>query len=150
MRKHSWKDSSSQPDSVWEERTCDVCGLKDERLRDQKLKHANCKWKVTTPCIELPPSKVSYKELSTELKQHKVTQLPLAIGVPGNWQIGFTLTSNDNGRDVCPSIQAKTLEKGFAELLRWIRARQYDPYMYSDFSRAQSHFSYKCPCGDDD
>lgn len=151
MRQHEWKDQSYSPDSFLEERICRVCDLTDRRLRNV----ANPFWQVTTPCIEPVPDLVRFEDLMEELRAHGVRETPMAIGHPGNWQIGFALLQQKslNRHGTCPRIPIAgndTLEHGWARLMRWIRARQYSVNMYSTFfDQYKLHNRSDDDCGDD-
>lgn len=130
MREHDWVEVSDN--GVREDRRCKLCGVPDNRIRKSP-------WQVTTPCIEPVPDKVSYQALIAEIK----VQLPqeyahkqligriVCHGVPGNWQVGFStyMSTYPHQKD-----GFRELEHGFASVLRYLRARQFDPYKYSDLS----------------
>ena len=147
---HAWvdiTDYSTKP--FWERRRCPVCGLEDIRLHDRSEPHTRNAWEVTTPCIEPVKNKIFYDELICELKRHGVREQPHCVGVPGNWTVGF----NIGGSYPFPMLYAKgmeTLENGFAKLLRWIRARQYNVNRYSDFEYQRRLADHSCACCDDD
>ena len=144
-REHAWIIETENPHPMWEERTCAVCELKDQRSRDRRPPRSD--WEVTTPCIEPVPDTVTYEALLAELALHNVKEQPHVMGHPGSWHIGFFI---GRGR-VYPSywIEApRTLEHGFAKLLRWVRARQYNVRLYSDI--AYQHDLANPPYRDDD
>lgn len=150
MRQHQWNEPFSISASyLWEERVCKICGLKDRRY-----KTAGASWEIRTPCIEPVPDLVRFEDLMEELRAHEVRETPMAIGHPGNWQIGFALLrqKNLNRHGTCPKIPITgddTLEHGWAQLLRWIRARQYSVSKYSDFS-GQYEWHNRQDLNDDD
>lgn len=143
MREHAWQDVPQYEGSPYEERLCPACGLKDGRNRDDGtwLPHAeNLKWKVATPCIEPVPDKISYHRLVEEIfsvfedkrKAQELVNRIRCIGVPGSWAVGIVI----NGHVTYPEVKVpfKDYDSGFAEVLRWLRARQFDPYKYSDLA----------------
>ncbi len=148
-RPHTWVDKTKTP-SLWEDRACLVCKLEDTRDKDPKAPFR--KWRVTTPCIEPVPELVSCRDLERELDAHGVRERPLCIGSPtSGWVVGFSI--GGRGYNVYPRIEVKgslSLEHAFADLTRWIRARQYEPDRYSDFSYARQLADSSCACGDDD
>lgn len=147
-RKHQWVDVSEKPDSYWETRRCLICELQDMRLRDRSKPHSRNKWEVSTPCIEPVPDTISFEELKRELAEHNVSEKPWAVGHPGKWTVGFYM-----GTFPYPMLDAKgreTLEHGFAKLLRWVRARQYNLNRYSRFEEERRRANYVHPCEDDD
>lgn len=129
-RQHAWKTKPGKPHSYWEERLCKVCQLEDMRVRDRSELGPRHDWSITTPCIEPVPENVSYQEFAKELKEHMVCKDPLLVGVPGKWYIGFSIGSG--GYHLYPYIETDTVEHGFSTLLKWVRARQYNLYRYSD------------------
>jgi hypothetical protein len=75
-------------------------------------------WKRFSPLL---PDKRKAQELVNRIR---------CIGVPGKWAVGIVV----NGHVTYPEIKEpfKDYDYGFAEVLRWLRARQFDPYKYSD------------------
>lgn len=159
MPEHDWEMLSQYEGSPYEDRLCRVCHLKDGRNKDDGtwLPHAeNLKWKVTTPCIEPVPEKISYHRLVEEIfagvqgkrmAQDLVDKIR-CIGVPGRWSVGIVI----NGHVTYPEVKDpyKDFEAGFAEMLRWLACRQFDPYKYSDLHyREQLAYSRDNCCGDD-
>lgn len=149
VRQHQWVDTTDYSAApYWENRRCSVCGLDDLRLHNRSEPHTRNNWEVTSPCIELVPDTVSYEDLVRELAEHDVRAKPWVVGVPGDWKVGFFVSTFPY-----PSLEAKapqTLEHGFAKLLRWIRARQYNVNRYSQFYEMERRANYVCPCADDD
>jgi hypothetical protein len=132
VREHQWIEKPGHQDSIFDERKCSVCFLDDRRMRrDAKYAQFHKDWGVTTPCIEPVPDHVSKEEFLKELEQHRVRQWPLLVGLPGDWQIGFSIGSG--GYHLYPTIKTDLPEHGFSLLLIWLRARQYDVRRYSDF-----------------
>lgn len=129
---HQWEVKPGEPHPYWEERRCTVCHLDDMRLRDRNSNPNGPRynWGVKMPCIEPVPNVVDYSALVQELRERKVPRHVLCVGVPGKWFVGFQIPRTYP----YPMLEAKTIEEGFAELLRWIRARQYDVYKHSDMS----------------
>ena len=146
-REHAWEPVIENPHPMWEERTCAVCGLKDMRARDRHPPRGD--WEVTTPCIEPVPDTVTYDALLAELTEHGVKERPYVMGHPGSWCVGFFIGLGA----VYPSIHVESplaLEHGFAQLLRLIRARQYNVHRYSDIGYQRQLANYTCHCGDVD
>lgn len=141
MPEHVWESKPEYEGSPYERRRCAVCHLDDGRNKNDGtwLPHAeNLKWRVTTPCIEPVPEKISYHLLVEEIfsafsdkrKAQDLLNRIRCIGVPGNWAVGIVIS----GRVTYPEVKEpfKDYDYGFAEVLRWLRARQFDPYRYSD------------------
>ncbi len=167
MIEHQWEELKRDKDSDIRERHCAVCDLttrqdlraakyhKDRGTYDEKKS-----WSVHTPCIEPVPERVSYEDLVKELKAHpakvwntygggKVTKTfedrIHCMGVPGRWRVGFSTE-----RSVSPYHSPfAELELGFAWILRYMRARQYDPYLYSDLSYQEQLGRHDDCCSDD-
>lgn len=145
MRKHSWKELPR--DEVRRERVCLTCGLGDVRIRTR-----DDTWCVTTPCIEPVPERVTYEALVAELAAHPVeVEISWGIrrretfdkkihceGVPGKWRVGLTgakhlfVFRSPLDRAFWTPEYAE-LELGFARLLRDLRARDYNPFTYSEY-----------------
>jgi hypothetical protein len=141
MPDHDWETVPQYEGSPYEGRLCSRCHLADSRSKDDGtwLPGADTlKWKVTTPCIESVPEKISYHRLVEEIfsalpdkrKAQELVNRIRCIGVPGKWAVGIVV----NGHVTYPEIKEpfKDYDYGFAEVLRWLRARQFDPYKYSD------------------
>lgn len=127
---HRWILKTENPHPYWEERKCTVCGLEDQRVRDQ-TPGPRQNWGVTTPCIEPVPAEVDKEAFERELEAHQVKERVLFIGTPGKWMIGFSVGSE--GYHLYPILQADTPEHAYAALLTWIRARQYNVRLYSQY-----------------
>jgi hypothetical protein len=141
MLEHVWEPMPEYEFSPYERRRCPVCHLDDSRNKDDGtwFPHAsNLKWKVTTPCIEPVPEKISYhcfveevfSAVADKRRAQELVGRIRCIGVPGSWSVGIVV----DGRVTYPEHKElhKDYEVGFAEVLRWLRARQFDPYKYSD------------------
>ncbi|GEM_PF-2736879 len=134
MLQHAWKQVDQYEGSPYEERFCGICHLKDIRSQD------GGRWKVGTPCIERVPKTISYDRLIREIfqfvedkrKAQELLNRIRCIGVPGAWAVGIVL----NGYVTYPEHKElyKDFEAGFAEVLRWLRARQFNLYQYSDLA----------------
>lgn len=150
MPEHQWQKKDSYHGSPYDERVCPVCKLEDMRSKHGDMhRKKNDGWKVSTPCIEPVPDRVEFDELVTELNAHPV-QVEINPGIrrmktfddvvfckgrPGRWRVGLDLFDGVFPDDY--KVTHLTLELGFAALLRWMRARQYNPYLYSDLYRKQ-------------
>lgn len=138
MREHQWEKKESYKDSPYEERYCPVCELEEKRSHEGKRP-----WKVDTPCIEPVPSSVTYEALIKEIAEVvmdpraalDLRRLVHCAGVPGAWYVG--IATGDGYVLPHRTEKFKELNEGFAALLRWLRARQFDPYKYSDLAYAQ-------------
>ncbi len=148
---HQWVDVSEKPETYLENRRCLICELEDVRHRDPVGRHYRNDWKVETPCIEPVSKTVSYEDLVRELAENKVRAKPWVVGVPGDWTVGFFIGGNEIFPFPMLVVKApKTIEHGFAKLLRWVRARQYVLGRYSQFDEMcrRAHTSHCC-CDDD-
>lgn len=159
-REHAWV-ARSNPYPDWEERDCPVCGLQDKRyIGEETLFERRREWGVKIPCIEQPPEKVTFQELTTELEQHGEKQprlSPYAMGNPNRWTIGLFRSGARGLTQLRPAIiltPDQTLEHGWAQLLRWIRVRQYQPSKFEHYEstglRTQTICAGYCDHGDDD
>jgi hypothetical protein len=128
---HAWITKKSAPDSYWVDRQCSVCLLEDTRKRDP----ATSPWKVTTPCIVPVASRITYEELMKELNAHKVNECVACVGIPGEWETGLRIGGPTYIYRIGGST--RTPEEGFANVLRWMRARQFDVHRYSDLAYAK-------------
>jgi hypothetical protein len=159
MLEHAWQPVSQYEGSPYEERLCPTCGLKDARSKDDGtwLPGADTlKWKVTTPCIEPVPEKISYHRLVEEIflglsdkrKAQELVNRIRCIGVPGKWAVGIVI----NGHVTYPEVKEpfKDYDYGFAEVLRWLRVRQFDPYKYSDLAYRERLAKPDLSCAYDD
>lgn len=142
---HQWVERTKDPHPYWRDRDCAVCHLHDMRVREPSGHGPRDEWSVTTPCIEPVPERVSFDVLQAELKQHKVKESPHAVGHPGKWCVGLWI----GGSHPYPMIQVPDLDLGWAELLRWVRARQYNVHRYSDIEY-QKRLAEPDPCYCDD
>lgn len=137
---------------MWEERDCPVCGLYDSRRQNPErerhlVPHGN--WKVTTPCIEPVPERVTFEAFIADLTAHDIDILnpkrsiaPHAMGHPGNWRVGFKRYLQNDEVRLDPAIEIKApldLEHGWAALLRWLRARHYDMYTHRNYESTNVH-----------
>lgn len=155
MAAHQWMTLRVGEDGS-ESRGCPVCGLIDERRTEMDL-----------DCIEPVPALVTYDAIRAELKAHPVDVFSdfggrhrvsfegrvHCRGIPDAWVVGLT---KDDGYlfmfrslrviegipIVWPSAVSrlncfKSVEEGFAELLRAMRVRLYNPYTHSDFAYAE-------------
>ena len=126
---HDWQDLPKD-ESMWCRRRCSVCKLEDIFPKDgspRSLRSVGA-WIADSSCIEPVPEKVTYEELMAELKIHHVSEQPIVIGYPGKWSVGFRIFCR-SGVTNFPHFEViapLTMEHGFAELLRWIRAREYN------------------------
>lgn len=156
MREHDWREIP-ETCADYERRGCPVCGLTDRRKKQEE-------WKVTWPCIEPVPEEISFGRLYEELSMHPaVVWQPstgsrkmsferhiLCHGRPGNWHVGLSKGDGypyvfDSIRLVCGGLMhwppaargVKKLAIGYADLLRAMRARRYNPQTLSNFGYAQ-------------
>jgi len=121
------------------------------------------RWKVDTPCIARVPNRISFRKFVSEIfrnvkddrEAHKLLGRVFCVGIPGSsaeapgkWQVGLYIAE---GGAVYPYRDKPfpTLEEGFAELLRWLRARQFDPYKYSSLQHIENRAHSFCGCDDD-
>lgn len=159
MPLHLWRSVKQYEGSPYKQRECPVCGLKDTcsaSTSDALLDNGELGWKVTTPCIEPVPITISYSRLLREIFDHigseRDAQLLVGrircVGIPGKWQVGLYVANGVTypHRD----MPFTDIDQGFAELLRWLRARQFDPYKYSDLRYSESLAKHDSCCGDDD
>ena len=157
-REHQWVvPPNADPGSYWEDRDCPVCGLRDSKIRNRQATEFGGMWRVTTPCIEPPPPSMSFDDLLADLKAHGLGQSEVyAVGNPKCWAIGFRRM---RGRDekLEPDIRIvppQTLEHGWSELVRWLRARQYAPDTFAMYKSTTGNdgftLAHGCDCGDDD
>lgn len=147
MPEHQWKKSFENEDR--EERECALCQLTDHRRKRGSMWAEPSGWKIATPCIEPVPERVSFDELVNELKENPreveieygikriktFDDLVLCIGRPGKWRVGLSFFDG-----LFPDkygVTYQTLEEAYSALLRWMRARNYNPYLYSDLYRMQ-------------
>lgn len=141
---HLWVDPGHNH-PYWEERACEICGLTDMRVREDQRRGSVCaEWRVTLPCIEPPPPTVVHADLVREMREHKLSFTPHAYGYPGDWVIGLGAGNN------YPRLTASSLESGWSQLLRWLRARQFDPHKHSQFAEAKSYADRSYSSYDDD
>ncbi len=146
MREHDWE--ATLDNGVRRERRCRLCEVPDWSINDSP-------WRVRTPCIEPVPERVSYEELKAEIrlnvaheyKHRLLVERIQCVGVPGRWRVGLAVA----GDGIWPSRKEpfKDMEVGFAELLRYLRARQFDPYKYSDLRYNEQLAHHDCPFDDD-
>ncbi len=173
MLEHVWSPVKQYEGSPYEERLCSVCLLKDGRNKDNGTFHRDAealKWYVTTPCIEPVPDSIDFDALIVELAANPVSiqidygmvrtrtfdDAVFCTGRPGAWRVGLYLTTDglfpERPDRKLADRQAPypTIERASAELLRWMRARQYDPYMYSDLRRRVEMDRTRDSCCHDD
>lgn len=159
MLEHAWQPVPQYQGSPYEERLCSNCHLKDIRNKDDgswRSDAPNLQWKVVTACIEEVPQTISYhhlvEEVFAQVKDRKKAQELIGkircIGVPGKWAVGIVV----NGYVTYPEVKElyNDYEAGFAEMLRWLRARQFDPYKYSDLHYREQLASSRDRYIDDD
>ena len=163
MPLHQWRSVPQYKGSPYEERWCPQCDLHDRKCTSNPGFPESEQWKVHTPCIERVDSRISYGNLVSEIFRnvkgdhaaHKLLERVRCVGVPsrgvgipGKWQVGFYIAETGV---VYPHRDKpfRSLEQGFAELLRWLRARQFDPYKYSNLQQSESRANSFCGCDDD-
>lgn len=153
---HAWRPVSQYEGSPYEERHCSRCDLTDTRNTSNPTFPEAEQWKVNTFCIVRVPGRISYRKLVSEIflnvKNERDAQQLVhrvrCVGIPTNWQVGLYIV----GTGVVYPHRDKPfryLEEGFAELLRWLRARQFDPYKYSGLRDSESLTHDFCGCDDD-
>lgn len=163
---HKWVNRNNPKSFTWEERDCAVCGLHDMRLQNKNEIGGRKEWTVITPCIVVPPETISFEDLIADLKQHGVEceniyncgSIPFAMGDPRKWTIGFKSQGRHDSINMAPAFVIKpplTLEHGWSQILRWMRARNYKPYMYPGYedtngSGDRTIKPASCHCHDDD
>lgn len=148
MPEHQWQKKDSYSGSPYDERLCPVCKLEDMRTKSGDMyRKKNDGWKVSTPCIEPVPERVDFDQLIDELNAHPVQvqvdhgirrirtfdEVVFCKGRPGKWRVGLDLFEGVFPED--HKVTYLTLEMGYAALLRWMRARQYNPYLYSSLNQ---------------
>lgn len=143
-REHVWVARPlTSEGATWDERDCPVCGLHDQSLRSdwkfgdngsQFVPRTQSSWQVRTPCIEPVPDILAFEALLADLAAHGARHNPYAMGNPREWRVGFWWAQWDTqGTKLLPAIRIvppQGLEEGWAQLLRWMRARQYLPERY--------------------
>lgn len=122
-RMHNWRQKPTNSTEYFVY-YCPVCGLEYSRKASDRKVVATDEWKMTVPCIEPVPERVSQAVLLQDLKDHGIRESCVAIGLPGDWRVGFYLRSS-KGVAAYPSFKVADLEIGFALLLRWVRSRNY-------------------------
>lgn len=166
MRKHEWKPVVQYEGSPYVERLCSLCGLKDSfGYTDDSSRRKT--WRITEPCIEPVPERVEFEVVITELAAHPVDvwlelggtvkrtfeTLVYCEGRPGAWEVGLDMTGRMFPREYHGNTLGKktykTIEEASAAFLRWMRARHYDPYKYSDLRYAEQ-LARPSSCCDDD
>lgn len=125
-RSHKWQQKPTESTEYFEF-FCPICGLDYTRKQADGKVCAVDRWKMSLSCIRPVPQMVSLAELETELRENKVRFYPIALGLPGNWRVGFY---GNGGLIQYPQFEVKaplTLEHAFAMLLKWLRVRDYNP-----------------------
>jgi len=146
-REHQWRRVTGGG-SLYTDYRCEVCHLEYSTKQNGEVCGVDG-WKMGLPCIEPVPETVSKKDLLDDLKRHGVTRSVKVEGLPGEWEVGFVC----NGiLSQYPAIEVEaplTIEHGFAELLRWVRVRRYDPTLDHDFNYFDRSGAYDSPIFED-
>ncbi len=149
MPEHQWRKKKSYKGSPYEERYCPVCDTNDIRSTEGR----NRTWEVNTPCIKPVPERVGFDDLIADLAAHPVkVYIDTGItrvrtfegsaecrGRPGKWVVGLNMGVGffPGNRVLEPDVTYQTIEEACAAFLRWMRARQYDPYKRSHLRHAE-------------
>jgi hypothetical protein len=164
---HAWNEEPLTPGQIRAYRNCDVCGLQDSKLLQSKHpQHPGTQWQVTTPCIEPIPETITWEEFKADLaangfehrgvasNQYRSLPFVYAEGNPDDWRVGIEWHDSSIAIRREPTFNIKapeTLERGYALVLQWLRARHYHPRKYPSYqSTGMKTVLIDRDCGDDD